>query len=250
MGLAILVGSYTEELEHDQDAPCGIHDDMPALNAFLQSSGLNPHSEPHQCPVWSTHNGSYGNLHYLRRMAAHINLRGSLPGPGSKDTLDDPVIREYYALIDAPPIKLFDKLRGKRPLVRTFDHLMFHCDSNGFYLPQDFAHVLVTPDELKVPGGMIGSSHRLLHETCMLAQAIDLPLDLDPESKEVWAACVSQGNGEKLRQRYGKEVWAAWVSRGEGGKLWQRYGVESSTCLRLHCAAKHSIKHSAAIVFC
>ena len=202
---------------------------MRSLNAFLESSGLNPHNESNQCPVWDTHNGSYGNLHYLRRIAAHINIRGSLPEPGSKDTLDDPVVQEYYALVNAPPITLLGRLRGKRSVARTFDHLMCHSDAEGYYLPQDFAQVLFTPEELKIPGGMIGSSHRLLNETRVLARAIELPLELDPDSEEVWAACDSQGEGEKM---------------------WQRYGVESSTCLRLHRAARHSIKHSAAIVFC
>jgi len=88
--------------------------------------------------------------------------------------------------------------------------------------------VLFPPEELEIPGGMIGSSPRLLDETRRLAQAIELPLDMDPEADELWKAAETQG---------------------EGDALWQRYGVESFTCLRLYHAARHSIEHSAALVF-
>jgi hypothetical protein len=62
-----------------------------------------------------------------------------------------------------------------------------------------------------------------------LAALLELPLDLDPESDELFQALKSQGQGEEL---------------------WQRYGIESYICLNLYLACERSLKTGAAIVFC
>jgi hypothetical protein len=72
-------------------------------------------------------------------------------------------------------------------------------------------------------------SQRLLDECRRLAVALQLPLDLDPESEEVWKASETQGRGDVQ---------------------WQRYGIESLVCLRLYKACEHSLERQAAIVFC
>ena len=88
----------------------------------------------------------------------------------------------------------------------------------------------IFPSEaLGVPGDMIGSSVRLLNECTRLAEWLELPLDLDPESDELWeAADTPQFNGPK----------------------WKQYGIESFSCIRLIRAAQASIESGAAIVFC
>jgi len=75
---------------------------------------------------------------------------------------------------------------------------------------------------------MVGSSPRLLEECQRLASELKLPLDLDPEAREVYALVESQGMGDTT---------------------WKRYGMESFSCLRLYRAATHSIKTGAAVVF-
>jgi len=228
MGLSIEVGILADLLENDEEGAQSFIEEMNKLNPFLVSCGLRAHTEPEQCPVFSADMLGYSGLHYLRRIAPHLNLRGSLPAPGGDDAAHDPILDEYYQLLNAPRPGLFGALIGRKQVRREYDHLIVHSDAEGYYLPQDFPEVLFPPEELEIPGGMIGSSPRLLDETRRLAQAIELPLDMDPEADELWKAAETQG---------------------EGDALWQRYGVESFTCLRLYHAARHSIEHSAALVF-
>jgi hypothetical protein len=80
-----------------------------------------------------------------------------------------------------------------------------------------------------VLGGYLGSSQRLLEECLRVAEALDLPIDLDPDSAEVQAAV----DGE-IEDPVG----------------WQRHAIASYTCLQLIGAAWHSLKTGAAITFC
>jgi hypothetical protein len=72
------------------------------------------------------------------------------------------------------------------------------------------------------------ASTLLRDETRRLAAFFELPLDLDPESEQVYETADSQGTGPTT---------------------WQRYGRESYSCLRLYHAASHSITTGAALVF-
>jgi hypothetical protein len=228
MGLALVVGYLADMLENDEEGAQWFREKIDKLNPFLEASGLKPHVEPETCPVWSAEMYGYSGLHYLQRIAAHLNLRNSLPEPGGPDASRDPVVEEYCRLLGAEKNSFFGRLFRKKKIERQYDHLIFHSDAEGFYLPQDFREVLFPPEKLKIPGCMVGSSHRLLQETATLARAIELPLDMDPEAEAVWKAAETPG---------------------EGDLLWQQYGVESFICLRLYRAAKLSIKHSAVIVF-
>lgn len=229
MGLAIEVGYLADMLENDEEGAAWFREELAKLEQFLPTQGLKPHVEATECPVFSAEMYGYSGLHYLRRLAAHLNIRGTLPEPGGQDAAKDPVLESYIGLFNAPAPSLVDRLFGKKAVSREYDHLIIHSDAEGFYLPQDFPNVLIPPESLAIPGGMIGSSHRLLAEIESLAAALELPLTLDPEDDEVWNAADDQG---------------------EAATGWKRYGVESFTCIRLYRAAKHSIEHSAAIVFC
>ena len=229
MGLALEVGYLADLLKNDADGANWFRTKMELINAYLTQVGLSAHNEPEECKTFSCDMFGYSGLHYLRRIAAHLDLKGSLPAPGNEKASHDPVLQEYYRLLDGNRRGFISRLFAKAPPKRTFDHLIIHSDAEGYYLPQDFPNVLFPPKHVEAPGGMIGSSVRLFDECSRLAIALELPLDLDIEADELWQAAESQGSGEKT---------------------WQRYGVESFTCLRLRAAAQHSMQTGAAIVFC
>ncbi|SNR83599.1 hypothetical protein SAMN05216252_101339 [Actinacidiphila glaucinigra] len=156
----------------------------------------------------------YSGLHTVRRLAVHLATDGRLPEPldQAQRATDDPLLSKVYkALPGDPP--------------GPFDHLIHHSDCEGYYVPVDFAHVIV---DKKARGGYLGSSVRLLAETRRLAEALGLPEDLDPHSEEVFEVADAE---EPTTER------------------WQRYGVESYVCLQLLQAAKLSIATGAAIAF-
>ena len=228
MGLNLVVGILAELQETDPEGADDVRKEIDSLNRFLESEGLPKHVEPIDCPVGGGEMYGYSGLHYLRRIAAHLDLHGELPPPGDQNSSDDKAIEAYYANFENPEVSFFSRLLGRKGFTRTFDHLLIHGDAEGYYLPIDFKKVLFPPENFGIPGGMIGSSYRLLNECKRLAEALELPLDMDQESDELWEASDSQG---------------------EGDSKWERYGVESFTCLRLYKAAEHSIKHGALIVF-
>lgn len=229
MGLAVEVGYLADLIENDDEGADSFRDDLAVLNVFLKSMRLPTHQEPEQCEVLSFGMYGYSGIHYLRRIAAHLDLRHVLPPPGGSESSKDEVLQQYYSHADTHETCRFVRLFRRSSSGRTFDHLLLHSDAEGYYLPQDFPEVLFPPKDLKIPGGMIGSSMRLIDECKRLAQALQLPLDIDPEADEVWQACETQG---------------------EGDTTWQRYGVESFICLRLYHACEYSLTTGAAIVFC
>lgn len=229
MGLSLEVGLLADLLENDEEGAEFFREELDALNKFLASKGFSLHKEPESCEKFSCDMYGYSGLYYLRRLAAHLELRKATPPPLLDDDSDDPVITEYYQLATDPKENGYTERSIAKPgRPNSFDHLMLHSDANGFYLPSDFDTVLCPPDEGIVTGDFVGSSQRLLAECKRIASAIGMPLDLDPESDEVWEAAESQGAGDSG---------------------WQRYGIESFSCIRLIRAAEHSLKTGAAIVF-
>lgn len=227
MGLAIEVGYLADMLENDEEGAAWFREELAKLNSLLSDHGLAAHREPEAMEVFSAEMHGYSGIHHLRRIAAHLSLNGGLPEPGDVNAAKDPVLQRYYEGAVAPAPSRMARWLGGKPSPR-FDHLIQHSDCEGFYVPQDFPHVLAAPDELELTGGIVGSSQQLLRETEVLAHALELPLGLDPEAEEVWAAADSQG---------------------VGATTWQRYGIESFVCLRLYRAAKLSIASGALIVF-
>jgi hypothetical protein len=230
MGLSLEVGIYAS-LGDDAEGREFYDGQFAAVNAALRAAGLPEHHEPRMLEaskLWSCDLLGYSGLHYLRRIAAHLDSSGTLPPPGSPDAHTDPVSERFYQL-SAQSTGFFARFfRRRSGFGRAYDHLLLHSDAEGYYVPIPFGPVLVA-DDRTIAGGMVGSSHRLMEECRRLAEALGMPPGLDAEGDELWDAAEHQGKG---RER------------------WQRYGVESFTCARLLRAAERSIAARAAIVFC
>lgn len=214
MGLNIVVGVLADAEGEYVDH---VRAHFAVIQGLLDRVGAGQWAEPEldEEDVLEGDMWGYSGLHTVRRVAVHLAATGILPGPVGEAhrAADDPLLREAYAGLCGEP-------------AGPFDHLIFHSDCEGYYVPADFGPVIV--DE-SLAGGYLGSSVRLLAEARRIASALGLPEDLDPDSDEVTRTCE------------------ATTPAAEG---WQRYGVESYACLRLIQAAKHSIATGAAIAFC
>ena len=224
MGLEICVGIPSELRESDPEYVEYFEQQLAAVNDVLDSFGLPEHTEPFdledertfECEMYG-----YSGLHYLRRLAAHLALKGELPPPGDETSASDTVLGDYYKIFEA------SFAQGKAAGM-PFQHLIVHGDAEGYYLPVEFEEVLIPDASLEIAGGMIGSSQMLLKECRELAEALELPADLSLDDERLWEAPETQGEGETK---------------------WERYGVESFTCLRLMRACEVSVETGAAVVF-
>jgi hypothetical protein len=228
MGLDVVVGVFGEfdEVECEEFA-----EDFAIVRRELAVAGLPGWEEPRlgedDVVVYDVY--GYSGLHHLRRVAAHLAASGTAPPPLEAGSERDPVLVAAFESGPAHLVTVKDgtaEHRGPTGAEPTFDHLIQHSDCEGYYVPVDFAAVLYSEDVL---GGYLGSSQRLLEECLRVAEALGLPIDLDPEADEVQAAV----DGEV-----------------EDAAGWQRHGIASYTCLQLIGAAWHSLKTGAAITFC
>jgi len=239
MSLEITVGYLADLKVHEPESTSDVIAEFEVLSNALVHAGLEQHHEPEDldeisqfsCQMWG-----YSGLHYLRRIAAYDALSKGLPARGDENASEDPVVAGYYAKFTGQP-SFFAKLFGAatRPNLanqRTnvaHQHLMLHSDAEGYYVPQDFESVIFPPDNLVIPGGMIGSTNRLYRECRRLAELLGIPEGLDPEDDEVLEAANTPKNGEEK---------------------WKEYGVETFCCTRLLVACEFSLRTGAAIVFC
>jgi hypothetical protein len=229
MGLALEVGILADLRENDQDGFEEYQHQFERLKEFLEQVGLPAHHEPEDCAVWSCDMYGYSGLHYLRRIAAHIDLTNNLPSVGNKENLDDVVLKNYYEFAEGRQSGFLTKLFQRSPNYRFgFNHLILHNDDTGFYLPIEFDKVLYLDSELGIAGSMIGSSIKLLQECERLAAVLEIPSNIDETSEELWEAADAQGKNTVK---------------------WQKYGIESFTCVHLATACRKSIESGAAIVF-
>lgn len=227
MGLDIGVGWLARAArDYDPEDFAAANKTYELLNEVLAEAGAPPHREPLDIPeeqVFSAQMWGYSGLHAIRRLAAFHICEGRLPPPGRLEFYsEDPIIGRLYD----NQIEASDDPKAQ---IR-FQHLLWHSDCEGFYLPRDFERVVLDNADPQRPGlgAMIGSSPRLLKECLELAQLIALPLGIDPEAEELWDVSDS--------------------SRTEG-ELWQIYGVEAFGLARLIRGCELSIKNQAALVF-
>jgi len=228
MGLDLSVGFGASLRQDDPEAADDLDQRFAGVARVLARHGLAPHVEPSACATWGSQMYGYSGLHYLRRIAAHLDAGLPLPPPGGAGSAQDPVLEAYFEDVQGKRPGLAQRLFGKRPrFARRFDHLIVHSDAEGFYLPQDFPKVLFADDE-EVPGGMLGSVPRLLAELERLAVVLGVPDDLHAQSEALWEACEDQGEGEAR---------------------WEQYGIESFCCVVLREACRASLATGAAVVF-
>ena len=224
MGLTICVGLPSEVRESDPEYLEYFDGQVEAVNGVLDSFGLPEYQEPFDIEDERTFELDmlgYDGLHYLRRLAAHLALKGELPPPGEGDPASDPVLNDYYRIFDA------SFARGQATGM-PFQHLIVHGDAEGYYLPVEFEDVIIPDASLEIDGGMLGSSHALLGECRELARQLELPEDLSPDDEAFDEVFENQGLGDAK---------------------WERYRVESYTCLGLMRACEASIATGAAVVF-
>ena len=214
MGLAVSVGVLADLLENNPEEPKWIAKGFAAANQLLAEAGLPPHAEPRALSLPRTRSSlksfPYSYIHYLRRAYAHrTTMQTWIAAPVSDDVkpANDPVLESV--------------------LEQLTSHLLCHSDAEGFYLPVDFRDVLfASSDNSDLPGGMLGSSFRLLEELVRVAPALGINL--------------SEGNLSD------EEAARIDVLAGSGGGLWR----ELASWLLLYESARLSIEHKTAVVFC
>lgn len=225
MGLNLSVGILANPDLDDAEVAV-FRSSFAAVNRVLTTHGIAPHVEPEDCEIWDADMGGYSSVHRLRRIAAHLDSGAALPPPGDISSAHDPVVEAYGDDPEAPRPSFLRRLLRKPPrFARGFDHLLFHSDAEGFYLPIDFADVIFAPDGADVPGCMIGSVPRLRAELDRLALALDIPDHLDPESLDLGAA------------------------QSADGPRWARYARETHACVTLRDGCRHAMSAGAALVF-
>lgn len=228
MGLAVCVGMLAELLEDDPESAEGFEEELAEVNRVLAAAGLPPHTEP-RGPLELDSRASidgfpYSFIHYLRRAYAHRVL--------SPDWMATPLAVDVDPTADPKIQALLDGCES---------HLLCHSDAEGFYVPVDFDEVLFDGDggdeeeaegdadieePAGLPGGMLGSSQRLLEELVFVAPALGIRLDdgrLSDEEAERIDALIDEDDG----------LYREYVS-------W----------LLLYESARLSIEHRTAIVFC
>lgn len=159
MGLDVAVAALADLIEQDEEGADWLREDLANVNRVLEANGLPPHEEPEHLVVESRAGivgVPYGFLHTLRRAFAHALLQPRRPfAPLRED--EDPT---HDPLVQAASTRA--------------SHLMYHSDTEGFYVPIDFE--LVLEDE-SLTGAMLGSSPRLLAELISVAPLLGIRLE-------------------------------------------------------------------------
>jgi hypothetical protein len=228
MSLSLCVGQLADCIAvKDRDCVRRMRRALEKINEVLKANELPEHHEPERVQGgkrWTCRiAGHY--LTPLRRLAAHVRQR-LINDEGDEDEFDtwpepwdrvwsvgyqDPILEEYYD--DGGEL---------------FDHLMYHSDYQGYYVPIDFDDPLYPRGELEEElGGPIGSTRFLLSDCEEVARMIHLPTDLDADSKCFDDAVTS---AEKL------------------GQGWWNYATESERCLKLIAACRKSLEWNSVIV--
>jgi hypothetical protein len=97
-----------------------------------------------------------------------------------------------------------------KALALLASHLRCHANNGGFYVPVEFAEPLYAPlDEPSLPGGLVGSSQRLLAELLELAP----DLGVDPDHPEA-------DRGKLLHEGWHTLHACARVSVAHGTAIW------------------------------
>jgi hypothetical protein len=211
MGLAVEVGVLADLLENDPEGADWLRESFESVNAVLVDKGLPQHREPESLPPLDNRAAllsyPYSFLHHLRRVAAHVAEKPgwvAKPFPDSADAAADPLVDKHTARMES--------------------HLLCHSDCEGFYLPIPFKEI-ISDDQDRIPGGMLGSSIALQRELSAVAAALGIRLE----------------NGElsdEEADRINRDVESE-------SPLW----IEKAVWLSFFEAARLSVQHKAAVCF-
>lgn len=198
------------------------------VNGRLRAARLREHHEP-DCvdpvAVLEFRLSGGAEIMALRRLAARIRAGVAPAPPTDAPPLEDPILREYYSTgrveLSNDGVAVFNS-----PGAPCFDHLVFHSERAGFYLPLELPGVIVSDGPAWLSA--IGSSVTLARECEAIAAAIELPLASAPDLQAILALpATSSGRVRRCK-----------------GLL-----VQSLCCLQLHRACRRSLALGAAVVF-
>jgi hypothetical protein len=228
MGLYVDVGQLARCVAaKDRDAVRRVKRKLKKLNEALKDVRLNEHHEPEDLKGKEPWGCKIAGLYWLtplRRLAAHAwvsaveydrDVFETWPAPWQDDGIngpEDPVLASYYT-------------EGRS----LFDHLMYHDETKGYYVPSDFYEPIYPAAELREDvGEQIGSTYGLRDDCEAVANMIGLPPDLDPTSK-----CF-------------RDATSSAAKLGDG---WWNYPTEAYVCLQLITACRKSIELGSVITF-
>jgi hypothetical protein len=211
MGLAIEVGMLAYFTENDPEGADWFRKSIALVNEVLAENGLPQHLEPDKLSIESHSSWGlpYSFLHHLRRFYARALVDPDwipAPTPAGEDPTEDEVLDEEMYMFAS--------------------HLLCHSDCGGFYIPIEFDEILVDDDKHdRIPGGLLGSSYRLMAELIAIAPKLGIELDCghlsEAEAAKIDRECEAQTG------------------------LW----IEKIVWLSLFEASRSSIKHKTAICF-
>jgi len=125
MGLDVSVGFISGLRDLDPEAIRDVEQHFVVVGGVLKEHGLPQHAEPSACESWSRQMFGYAGLHYLRRIAAHLDAGLPLPPPGDAQSSEDPVLAAYFEDVLSKKQGLMQRLFKKptrvRSVVRSFD---------------------------------------------------------------------------------------------------------------------------------
>ena len=193
MGLALSTGFLADMLQNDAEGADWIREQVGLVNTFLAEATLPPHVEPEgEGPAKArSHCDSfpYSFLHYLRRAFARVHEEQPVtPVADGEDPSADPCVEDAASMMSS--------------------HLLCHSDCEGFYVPIDFEEVIFDTEDRGLPGGMLGSSVRLLEELRAVAPAIGIELE-NGELSDAEATKVGAEEQETNPFWHERLVWLA-----------------------------------------
>jgi hypothetical protein len=244
MGLSIEVGYFADIKENDSEAFAEDFVNVAIMNSALSAHGASPYSENLDIEqIVGFDMLGYSGLHYVRRIAAHIAFGDIDCAPCTDGNYNDIYFKKWYEehenYLDYKP-GILQKIFGDKTKKPQFEHLMAHSDAEGYYVPVLFDDVLF-PDVDGFPGGMFGSSYKLLEECKIIAKILEIPEGLTPDEPELHRAIFIQSGDSSGSFTNGRDCYP---------EKWKRFAVETYGCLVLIKAAEASIAESCAIVFC
>lgn len=204
MGLAIEVGVLADLLQNDVEGAEWFKQEMRKINEVLAENDLPQHHEPESLPELLLRNAlcgfPYSFLHHLRRFFVYATTNPGwepAPTPTNIDPAADPKVEEETFMMSS--------------------HLLCHSDCEGFYLPIDFADIVIDDQgkNRRILGGILGSSYRLMIELVGIAPKLGIRLQ---------DVALSDGEAERINGEVESQdgLWlekAVWLSLFEAARL-------------------------------